>query len=470
MSAADATDTITVLCAVLGPAEAEVVRTLGAPRSGATVTRRCADLTELLASAEAGSGRTAVVSATLPGLGRDAVTRMHQAGVRVVALDDAPEPSTERLAAVGVDGVARSVEDLLGAVRDERSALSPKTPGAGEPAVGRTGKGRIVTVWGPVGAPGRTTTAIELAVALATDSGTVTGVGRGDRGRGDRLRGVRPWRGRPRRSARRGGRPLREAAREQVVLVDADTYGPCVGPRLGTLGDSAGLAGAVRAAGAGPLDVETLARYAPVTLPGVRVLGGLGRATRWAELSGAALDVVWERLRDLADWTVIDTGPVLETDELLSYDTRAPQRNAAALGALAAADVVVVVGGADPIGLQRLVRGLDDLAEVPAPLTPDRLVVVNRVRSATVGAQPRTAIRTALNRFAGVDPHLVPDDPAGLDAGLLSGRSLAECAPGSPARAAFGELADQVRRAVRTRASPGGRDTPDPATISEVSR
>lgn len=439
---------ITVLCALLGAVEAEVVRLLESPGSGTTVTRRCADLAELLAGAEAGVGRAAVVSASLPGLGRDVVTRMHQAGVRVVALDDAPETSAERLVAIGVDALARSARDVAAVLRDAAGSPAPEPSPEPGPARASDDAGRIVTVWGPVGAPGRTTTAIELAAALSV--GPVSDAGP--------LRGWRSGAGRagragPSRIAGRGAaRVLRDGTREQVILADADTYGPSVAPRLGMLDESAGLAGAVRAAGTGPLDVTTLARHAPIALPGVRVLAGIGRAARWTELSGAALDAVWERARDLADWTVVDTGPLLETDELLSYDTRAPQRNAAALSALAAADVVVVVGQADPIGLQRLVRGLEDLAAVPAPVTLDRLVVVNRVRAATIGPRPRTTIRSTLTRFAGVDPHLVPDDPAALDAGLLSGRSLVECAPGSPARAAFTDLADRVRRAVGFRA------------------
>lgn len=437
---------ITVLCAVLGPVESEVVRNLGAVRAGTTVTRRCADLAELLAAAEAGAGRTAVVSATLPGLRREVVARMHQAGVRVIALDDAPEPSTERLTAVGVDGVAHSVDDLLPIVRDETTPVPAVTAEAPEPPAGRSEQGRIIAVWGPAGAPERTTTAIELAVALAAGPLDASAPDRRISRLCARGRGILR-----RTTGRRGARALPDGVREQVMLVDADTYGPSVAPRLGMLDDSAGLAGAARAAGFGPLDIETLARYAPVTLPDVRVLRGIGRPTRWAELSGAALDTVWELSRDLADWTVIDTGPVLETDEVLSYDTRAPQRNAATLGALAAADIVVVVGGGDPIGLQRLVRGLDDLAGIPAPITPDRLVVVNRIRAAAVGADPGTAVRTALTRFAGVDPSLVPDDPAGLDAGLRSGQALSECAPGSPARTAFRRLAAQIRQLASAR-------------------
>ena len=44
------------------------------------MTRRCADLTELLAAAEAGLGRLAVVSGDLDLLDREAVELLHRAG------------------------------------------------------------------------------------------------------------------------------------------------------------------------------------------------------------------------------------------------------------------------------------------------------------------------------------------------------------------------------------------------------
>ena len=231
-----------------------------------------------------------------------------------------------------------------------------------------------------------------------------------------------------------------------VVLADADTYASSVTSRLGLLDDAPGLAAAARSAGQGVLDVVTLAGHSPVVLPGLRVLTGITRASRWPELPASSLDVVFQRCRELAAWTVVDCGPVLETDELLMYDTRAPQRNGATLSALHAADVVVVVGGADPVGLQRLVRGLEDLRDAPVPVPAARAVVVNRVRVSAVGRRAEAQVRDALARYGGVgDAHLVPDDPAGLDAALLSGRVLAECAPASPARAAFEDLAARVR-------------------------
>ncbi|MFB7800719.1 CpaE family protein [Isoptericola sp. NPDC056134] len=438
---------VTVLCAVRGAAETDVVLALGGPGSGATVTRRCGDVAELLAAAAAGAGAVALVSGDLPGLDREAVGRLRAAGVRVVALGDDVAPAA-RLHALGVDAVVERYDEalLLAAVRDaapgaaapDRLVLGQGGQDVDEALAGQDGigledvvaddttprRGRVVAVWGPVGAPGRTTTALELAAALG-------GLSRG---------------------RRRHGRARREAAAtatEHALVVDADTYGASVAARLGLLDDAPGLAAAARAAAHGSLDLPTLARHSPVVGGRLRVLTGITRAARWPELPASAVEVVLERARELADWTVVDCGPLLEADELLMYDTHAPQRNGATLAALQAADVVVVVGAADPVGIQRLVRGLEDLREVPVPVAGERVVVANRVRASAVGSRPEAAVRDALARYAGVeDVHLVPDDAAGLDAALLAGRTLAEEAPGSPVTAAFEALAERVRATV----------------------
>ncbi|MFC8800349.1 CpaE family protein [Promicromonospora sp. NPDC057138] len=417
---------VTVLVAVHAPDdEAAAVTVLGA-QPQVTVARRCAELSELLAAAEAGAGTAAVVSGDLPGLDREAVARLRGAGLRVVAIEDPTAPA-ERLAGLGCDVVVAGgdAENLVAGVRGD-------APEAAEPAVlapdlgGRSGT--IIAVWGPAGSPGRTTTAIELAAALA-------GIGAAAPRRSGLLRRHRP--------------APRPHGADTVLLADADTYASSVTSRLGLLDDAPGLAAAARAAGRGVLDVVTLARHSPVVLPGVRVLTGITRASRWPELPATSLDMVFQRCRELASWTVVDCGPVLEADELLMYDTRAPQRNGATLSALQAADIVVVVGGADPVGLQRLVRGLEDLRDVAVPVSAARLVVVNRLRDAAVGRRAESQVRDALARYAGVDDvHVVPDDPSGLDAALLAGRVLAECAPGSPARAAFVGLAGRVRELV----------------------
>lgn len=436
---------VTVLCAVRGPEETAVVVALGAQASGATVTRRCGDLSELLAAAAAGAGTVAVVSADLPGLDREAVGRLYQAGVRIVALPDAGVP-VERLRAMGIDTVLERFDEdaLLAAVRDARPLTAPAEPGpapvgavTGEPVAGEPAgaeddvpvavgtPGTVVAVWGPVGAPGRTTTATELAAAVAGVGGRAV-----------------------RRRVRRGGEAP-EAPTASALLVDADTYGSSLAARLGMLDDAPGLAAVARAAGQGTLDLPSLARHSPLLAPRLRVLTGITRAARWPELPASALEVVLERARELVDVTVVDCGPMIEADELLMYDTHAPQRNAATLAALQAADIVVVVGSADPIGVQRLVRGLEDLREAPVPVGGQLVVVANRVRASAVGPDPERAVREALARYAGVeDVHTVPDDAAALDAAVLAGRTLAEQAPSSPARAAFAALAERVRAVV----------------------
>jgi Flp pilus assembly CpaE family ATPase len=146
----------------------------------------------------------------------------------------------------------------------------------------------------------------------------------------------------------------------------------------------------------------------------------------------------------MAGWTVVDTGFGTEADEELSFDAAVPRRNAATLSALHAADLVIAVGSADPVGLHRLVRGLQDLSELLPPGTQPK-VVITRVRVSAVGRDPQGRITRAMGRFAGVPHvHFVPDDRAGYDRALLLGRSLAEVSPGSPARRALQDLTRDV--------------------------
>jgi MinD-like ATPase involved in chromosome partitioning or flagellar assembly len=251
-------------------------------------------------------------------------------------------------------------------------------------------------VWGPTGAPGRTTIATTLAAELA-------------------------------------GRGI------EVLLVDADTYGGCVAQTLGLLDEAPGIAAACRAADQGLLDLPALSRVAPQVVSGLRVLTGLPKAERWPEVRAAALEHVLELSRSLVEVIVVDCGFCLEDDEELSYDTVAPRRNEATLTSLAASDVVVAVGGADPVALQRFVRGLQELGTVPSG---EPVPVVNRVRSSAVGARPESRIADSLLRFAGLAAvRFVPDDAAVVDGALLAGRSLVEHAPESPVRRAVAELA-----------------------------
>ncbi|PFG32579.1 AAA family ATPase [Sanguibacter antarcticus] len=465
----------TVLCSVRGALEGHVVGIL-ATAADLNVTRRCADVAELLAASASGLGMVAVVSGDLVGLDRAVVAALHTDGVRVIGiLDTTDDSQAERMAALGVDAVLDAglvAETLVSSVRALASTTvrheepSPSFDRRGtadgwgseraddawgrpsphqdddaqatDPRPGR--RGRIVAVWGPTGAPGRSTIAFNIASELVTTA-------------------------KSRRSAKGGraraaaeGEDVGASGRETSLLVDADTYSGSLAQIAGLLDESSGIAAACRAVGQGALDPALLARLSPEISPRLRVLTGIARASRWPEVSEVALDVVWEGCREIADWTVVDCGFSVERDEMLSYDTRAPQRNGATLSALGAADVVVVVGGADPVGVQRLVRALDDLRESGAADTAERIVVVNRVRASAAGANPSSALRDALYRYASVnDAVLVPDDQPACDGALLAGRTLAEHAPASAPRRAIRSLADRVRAT----AAPSDGATPE---------
>lgn len=439
-----------VLTAVTGPWEAALVTGLEQAGGEVSVVRRCVDLPDLLAAAVTGQARAVVVSAGLRQLDGTALTRLAGSGLAVVALVEPGDRAAERrLRQLGVDevlpadcsaaevaaAVARAVATDAGRRRAELAAARPvlrladpadALPGRAEldraelagrapdESAGRTG--RLVAVWGPTGAPGRTTVAVTVAAELA-------------------------------------------ALGQSSLLVDADTYGASVAQALGLLDEAPGLAAAARAADHGTLDRDLLARSAPVLTPGLRVLTGVSRPQRWPELRPAALARVFATARQISSWTVVDCGFGLELDEELSHDTAAPRRNGATVAVVQQADTVLAVGSADPVGLQRLVRGLAELAD----LIPGRpVVVVNRLRSSAVGGSARRRVRDALARYAGVeDLVLVPDDRPALDAALLAGRTLTESAAGSPARIALAGLAASLAGAeppqvVRWRA--GGRE------------
>jgi Flp pilus assembly CpaE family ATPase len=222
-----------------------------------------------------------------------------------------------------------------------------------------------------------------------------------------------------------------------TLLVDADVYGGSLAAAVGAPLESAGLAAACRAANLGTLDLATLQDLVVEIAPELGVLTGIDRADRWPELRPTALEAVLDVARTRSAVTVVDCGFSLEQDEELSYDTLAPRRNGATLAVLADADLVVVVGSADPVGLRRLVTALGELREaVPEARTS---VVCNRVRPTAV---PEEQVRTTLRRLGGLEPlACLPWDVEGLDASLARGRRLA---PGSELRAALAALAAQL--------------------------
>lgn len=395
--------------------EPEALRRLG-DHPAVVVLRRCVDVDDLLAAATAGQADVAVLGLDAPGLDRGAVELLRKHGVRPVAIAAGGatlDGGQLRAARIGVHRVVADddLANLPAAVLAEDApgtAVRPAAPpGLGPPPAGpptpppagavvpdRPEPGRVIAVWGPGGAPGRTTVATSLAAEI------------GRRGR-------------------------------RTVLVDADPYGGAVAQQLGILDEVSGLLAAARLASSGQLE-ERFASVQRGIDAHLSVVTGLPRGDRWVEVRVGAVEHLLEVGREQGV-VVADTGFSLEEDPVPDLSTR-PGRNQMTLGALEVADDVVVVGSADPVGLSRLARGLVELRD----LTDGRPVhvAVNRMRPSLGWTERDVAgMVTGFARVEGL--HFLPEDQATVDRALVAGRTLVEVGD-SPLSRAVARLADAL--------------------------
>ena len=385
------------------PLEVEDRLATEAARHGHEIVARCSSAHELASRIESSAPDVAIVAATERHLTSSLLAVCDDAGVRILPLvgseaDRRHAASLGLLESADLDALWPTLEKELAVI-----AVQPSAP-AGElhPTTG----GVVIAVWGPAGAPGRTTVAINIAAELA-------------------------------------------AAGRTVALADVDTYSGSIAPALGMLDEAPGFAAACRLAGSDALTTPELERIGQRYLTGRSsfwVLTGIGRPSRWPELSATRVATTLKQCREWVDFTVVDTGFSLEHDEEISTDLFAPRRNAASITALREADWVIAVGAADPVGLSRFLRAHVDLVETVAE---GRVIVaMNKIRASVIGLNPIGQVAQTLSRFGGIESAaMIPHDAAGLDSAILSGRTLADAAPRSPVRVAIRDL-------VRTRILP----------------
>ena len=377
-------------------------------RHGFELSLRCSSADELASQVARTRPDFAIVAASTRYLNDRLMVEADAAGVRMVALvasdvERRYASSLGLLEVIAVDAEWGEIETLLVGQPSAQDVM-------GEPH-----RGTIIAVWGPAGAPGRTSMAICLAAELA-------------------------------------------AAGVTVALADVDTHSGSIAPALGLLDEAPGFAAACRLAGADSLTHSELERIGQRYLSArgsFWVLTGIGRPSRWPELSAERVTAAITACRDWVDYTILDTGASLENDEEISSDLFAPRRNGATIAALRSADQVVAVGVADPVGLSRFLRAHVDLLEV---LDTDRItVVMNRVRASAIGPGASGQVGQTLQRFGGIAaPVIVPHDQAAFDAAILTGRTLVDVAPKSPARIAVATL---VREQVIPSPAPTARRT-----------
>lgn len=492
--------TVGVLLALSGE-DAEIVRCLNQPGSGMSVVRRCADLPELLSAGLAGLASIAVLDTGFEEIDRTVLERLEHAGLHGLLLVEASQEERWRSCGWRVERrdaeVGRIRTALQGIVRDSLQARSAAPGGAqdGSGAKGADPRGMsaeqqaawLEEIWRISPDGGRPRPSAGAGAAAQDPSrgpGTAAGAPdpwalqeepggfRGAPGPGP---GEAPHRRGPASGAQQGhlvvvwgthGAPGRSTVAASLahalgrtggaILVDADVEAPCLVQLLGLPDDSSALAGAARLATHGRLDAETFSRFLTPVCQEVRLLGGLGRSGRWRELPPASMKEVWLQCRRAAAWTVVDVAGGSIDDGVDDF-TLEPGRGAVAYDLVSRADVVVVVGAGDPVGVRRLLQLLADL-DAEAPLAGRLQVVVNRVRASVAGPSPQQAVLEALGRFGGVsDAVLLPEDGATADRCLLQGRSIVDGAPTSPLGRALAGLAARIDPTAATAGARQGR-------------
>ena len=286
---------------------------------------------------------------------------------------------------------------------EEPAAATVAGVGSSQP-----GGGGVITVWGPAGAPGRTTIAITVAVVLAQ-------------------------------------------AQRPVVLVDADVFAPSVATLLGLSGQSSGLLGVCRMARANTLNVDNVMDKAEIyqsknlSLPVLTGLGGGHKAHTIEVLS-------WEKVLDV----LVEAGFLVVVDVSSGLSQQpgevigGPSVNGVTRSALKRSDYVLSVLTPHPVSV---VRWLLDHERVTELATKAHLeVIINHVTPIHKRALEET--RHTLWEYAGVShTTLLP-----LDQDLASRVSMPGQAPVLPSTEpllqTLGHLLDSLLGSSSTPAKP----------------
>ena len=373
------------------PREWEQRLGLEAVRHGHEIVARCSTAAEVEEVARTLRPHVVITRASQDVLTAGVLSTCDDAGVSVLALVD-NDAGRRHAASMGLYETAdyaiawRDLEKLIESLARTTQVAAPVT-------------GSVIAVWGPAGSPGRTTLAIGIAAELA-------------------------------------------ALGHTVALADVDTHAASIAPSLGMLDEAPGFAAACRLASVDSLSILELERIAqrydsPQGM--FWVLTGIGRPSRWPELSGDRVSATIALCRTWVEYTVLDVSHSLESDEEIASDLFSPRRNAATIAAVRDADQIVAVGCADPVGLARFLHAHVELLDTIS--VPNVTVAINRVRASAIGLNPRAQVTRTLSRFAGVEHAvLIPSDVPAVDGAVLSGRTLVESAPKSAARAAIREL------------------------------
>ncbi len=300
------------------------------------------------------------------------------AGAAIVALITGPA-GEDVARAQGVSLRVRQPGDLHQMLRPHR--MSPAAPQDLPAPVGLA-----IAVWGPTGAPGRTTVAASVASLMA-------------------------------------GRGL------QVLLIDADTRSGAIAPALGLLDEVPGFIASCRLADRDQLtpdDVRRLSHRYEQAGVSVDVLTGVTSGRHYPELNVDAITQVVEMAKNIWEVVIIDTG-----SDIAPTGREPSPSEAASTTCLRISDEAVALCQATPVGVARFARVIEDATTLrggkPFP------VVLNGVDPSRRSLSDEATLREALRRFAGVSTvQILVRDPSSCRQAEMLGVAVADGIPSSP--------------------------------------
>lgn len=392
--------------------EAEIIQDITQDSLPLQVVRRCRDLTELLAAAQAGMVQMVVVDSEIIELDTAALTALSTAEVSVLVF--APLEDEDEFSHLGMVTVELKSDPRLPEVEQSdsqrllkliMSLLMPPPPPLEDAAVQvpqpSVTNGKIIALWGPPGSPGKSSLAVNLAAGLRT-YGT-------------------------------------------VLLVDADTVEPSLVQMLGVSLETSGVITGCRLAEQGHLNEESFSTI--VTRVGARVdlLTGMSKAERWREIGESSLAKLLEWAKSRYSWVLVDLASGSEDPEDF-FANVGPSRYGAQAGAFSVADLVIEVGLPDPVGMRRLVVSHDQAIRRSLWACP-ALVVVNRARSSVAGSRPEKSVQEVMSQaIPGVPVVVVREAQEDLDRALVAGCDVETVNPEALVLDDFRTLLNEILR------------------------
>ncbi len=367
------------------------------------MVRRCVEAVDVLAAASVEAQAAVVIDLNTPRLSADTIAAIPGVGDRIVVAIASDDEAADRARHWGIASIVRwgeseALDRIVTELQRERRSSMDSSAGDSPIETGNRSARGVTAVYGPAGAPGRSTIALGVAEAWA-----------------------------------RSG--------ERVCLIDADTIGPSLALLVGMTEDVSGLLVAARYADQGALDARSLGSACRRLDDRLWLMSGIGSPERWHQLRPASMDRVVRTCAQLFDRVVIDINPLLNTDEIDDVMPGGlPLRDSATRSVLQVSDTVFAVTQPDAVSVTRLTVDLPRIFTLVSHSCVS--VVVNRYSRRDSRSAARVS-EVLTESGISVPVHSIPEDKSVLLC-RRTGSLLSEVATSKRLRRSLAKLRDSA--------------------------